>query len=134
MAFVDTNLFVYAVDSRDLSKQRTCSALLSSLAQQGRACVSSQVVMEFASNMVRKFGLSPKQVRLLLVGFQDFTVVPVTVATSDRALELMETCSLSYWDAAILSSAESAGCDILYSEDLSAGERYGAVKVLSPFS
>lgn len=132
--FIDTNLFVYAVDSRDASKQAGSTAVLSTLSQQGTACVSSQVVMEFASNMVRKFGLRPQQVRQLLVGFQDFSVVPVTIAIAERALELMESASISYWDAAIVAAAESAGCDTLYSEDLTAGTNYGRVKVVNPFS
>lgn len=45
----------------------------------------------------------------------------------------MKEASLSFWDACILATAIQAGCKILYSEDLSAGQRNGGVPVTNPF-
>ena len=40
---------------------------------------------------------------------------------------------ISFWDALILQAAQSAGVAILYTEDLSDGQRYGTVRVVNPF-
>jgi predicted nucleic acid-binding protein len=42
--------------------------------------------------------------------------------------------SNSPWDAAILESARQAGCKKVISEDLNAGQLYGAIRVENPFS
>ena len=48
------------------------------------------------------------------------------------ALGIEMRYKVSYWDALILHAAESCGAAVLYSEDLSHGQRYGAVEVVNP--
>jgi len=36
-------------------------------------------------------------------------------------------------DATVVQSAPALGCDVLYSEDLNAGQSYGGVLVVAPF-
>ena len=50
-----------------------------------------------------------------------------------RGLEVQERNRISFWDAMIVRAAESAGCEVLYSEDLSHGQEYGGVLVVNPF-
>jgi predicted nucleic acid-binding protein len=52
----------------------------------------------------------------------------------ERAWHWTDAAHLPYWDALILGAAEIAGCDFLLSEDFQAGRRFGAVKVLNPFT
>ena len=40
---------------------------------------------------------------------------------------------ISYWDGAIVAAAERLKAAILYTEDLSHGQRYGSVVVVNPF-
>jgi predicted nucleic acid-binding protein len=40
---------------------------------------------------------------------------------------------LSWFDALIVSAAQQAGCDVLYSEDLQHGQRFGSLRVVNPF-
>ena len=40
---------------------------------------------------------------------------------------------ISFWDALVVQAAHVSGAEILYSEDLSDGQRYGAVRVINPF-
>ncbi|MBI2300056.1 MAG: hypothetical protein HYU66_14125 [Armatimonadetes bacterium] len=47
--------------------------------------------------------------------------------------DLLNRHQISFWDACILSAAAEAGCAVLYSEDLNAGQWYGAVQVVNPF-
>jgi predicted nucleic acid-binding protein len=49
------------------------------------------------------------------------------------AIEQSERFAISYSDAAILAAAEALGTNTVYSEDLSHGQQYGSVRVVSPF-
>lgn len=49
------------------------------------------------------------------------------------AREILRRRRISYWDAAILEAARSAGCEVVLSEDLSDGEDYGGIRVENPF-
>jgi len=50
------------------------------------------------------------------------------------AIELSERYRISYWDAAILSTAQALGCGTVYSEDLNDGQLYQQVRVANPFN
>ena len=41
---------------------------------------------------------------------------------------------LSYWDGAILAAARAAGCDAVYSEDMSSDQDYDGLRVVDPFA
>ena len=49
------------------------------------------------------------------------------------ALDIMKRYQTSYWDAAILAAAASAGCSDLLSEDFNPGQSYNTVRVIKPF-
>ena len=57
-----------------------------------------------------------------------------TVGDVLAAIELQRRYSLSFWDAMILTSAAKLGCGAVLSEDLSAGQDYGGVRVVNPFA
>jgi predicted nucleic acid-binding protein len=133
-AFVDTNVFFYALDGSDPEKQAKAIALLSKLAQRGTGRISTQVAMELAANLVKKLRVSPEDAKTLLVGLEDFVLVPTGTATVGRALDLMVQASVSFWDAAILAAAEADGCDTLYTEDLSAGQTIAGIKIVNPLA
>jgi predicted nucleic acid-binding protein len=40
---------------------------------------------------------------------------------------------VSFWEALVLQAAQASVAEILYSEDLSHGQRYGPVRVENPF-
>lgn len=63
-----------------------------------------------------------------------FIVQPVTVEIFQRAVEIRERFSLSYWDSAILAAAQASGRDAVYSEDLNAGQDYDGLRVINPFA
>ena len=49
------------------------------------------------------------------------------------ALDIKNRYQTSYWDAAILAAAASAGCSELLSEDLNPGQNYDTIRVINPF-
>jgi len=65
--------------------------------------------------------------------FTNWETVVDNVSSILRAMELERRFQLSFWDAMIVQATESAGCELLYSEDLSHGQEYGGVLVVNPF-
>jgi len=51
-----------------------------------------------------------------------------------EALELEGRYRISFWDALVVQAAEASGAAVLYSEDLSDGQTYGAVRVVNPLT
>jgi predicted nucleic acid-binding protein len=49
-----------------------------------------------------------------------------------EALDLEALYRISFWDALVVQSAQSSGAEVLYSEDLSDGQKYGSVRVVNP--
>ncbi len=50
------------------------------------------------------------------------------------ALGIAERYQLSHFDAQILAAAKTLGCSTVYSEDFNAGQDYGGVQVINPFT
>ncbi len=57
----------------------------------------------------------------------------ITVPHVDLALELTARYQVSYYDALVLAAAHLAGCEVVFSEDLNAGQDYAGVRVENPF-
>ena len=51
-----------------------------------------------------------------------------------EALDLEARYQVSFWDALVIQAAQVAGAEVLYSEDLSDGQRYGTVRVKNPLT
>ena len=46
-----------------------------------------------------------------------------------EAIDLESPYQISFWDALVIHAAQTAGVEVVYSEDLSDGQRYGGVLV-----
>jgi predicted nucleic acid-binding protein len=57
-----------------------------------------------------------------------------TPAMIRRAVEIRKTYRINFWDACIVSNAEYAECDTIYSEDLNTGQFYSGIRIENPFS
>ena len=132
-SFIDTNVLVYAEAVDDPAKQATALALLRRLKPVGQGVISTKVSQEFANVAPRKLRLDIPHVRGQLAAHRQFEVVQVTPTIIQSALDLHQTRSLSIFDAIIVQAATVAGCDMLYSEDLSAGEVINGVRIVNPF-
>ena len=56
-----------------------------------------------------------------------------TFAVFNSALQVKEETGFSFWDCSIIAAAQIAGCETLYSEDLSDGRQVNGVVVVNPF-
>ncbi len=133
--FVDTNILVYAHDQSCGAKHERARRLVEELWNSARGVLSTQVLQELCINVRRKTKrpLSLAEVRLLIQDLLNWEVVVNTAASVLEALDLESRYQVSFWDALIIQAAESSGAGVLYSEDLSAGQRYGSVLVVNPF-
>jgi predicted nucleic acid-binding protein len=131
--FVDTNIWVYAVDTADPTKRQR--ALEAVAPVPGRdIVVSTQVLAEFYAVVTRKLALpvpiddTEAMVRQLLA----LPVVAIDASLVASAVTGSREWQISIWDALIVRAAEVAGCRRVLSEDLADGRTYGSVIVENP--
>jgi predicted nucleic acid-binding protein len=72
------------------------------------------------------------EIAKLIEDYLSWEIVINTPQATVAALGIEARHKVSYRDALILHAAESCGAAALYSEDLSHGQRYGAVEVANP--
>jgi predicted nucleic acid-binding protein len=133
-AFIDTNVWVYTVDDSEPAKQARARLVLEP--EPGKdLVVSAQVLGEFYVTVRRKLAqtLAEPEAAALVERMRRLPVVPVDSSLVAAAIANARDWKLSYWDALIVAAAETAGCGILLSEDLTHGQMYGMVRVEDPF-
>lgn len=132
-SFIDTNILIYAEASDEPAKQRMALATLKTLFETASGVLSTQVLQEYCNVAIKKLKLPATHIRAQLDLYQQFEVVQVTPDTIRAALDLHQTRSIGFYDAIILASAQTAGCNELLSEDLNTGEVMNGVRIRNPF-
>jgi predicted nucleic acid-binding protein len=134
MNAVDTNVLIYAHDPRDPNKQAVAISLIESLTD---AVLLWQVACEYvsASKKLEPFGYGREQawqdIRELRLVWD--AVLP-NWEVADRAQQLLDRYSLSYWDAMIVAACLVAGATRIYSENFSRHDRIEGLEIVNPFS
>jgi predicted nucleic acid-binding protein len=136
LAFVDTNVLLYAYDGTAGIRNRQARQLLARLGRERDGAISIQVLQEFYVNATRKIAspITPRDARArirLLTHWHCHSPLPRDVLA---ATELAERYQLSFWDAMILRSASELGCSTLWTEDLTHGQELAGVRVANPFA
>jgi predicted nucleic acid-binding protein len=131
--FFDTNILVYSRDPDDAAKRAAARALIESAIEEESFVVSTQVLVEFYATSVRRRLLGPAKALDLVRFWGGHDTVPHTPDLVTRGLELHQAHSLSIWDGLIVQAALDAGCDVLLSEDLQHGRRFGSLEIANPF-
>ncbi|MEY4254589.1 MAG: hypothetical protein RLZZ566_2059 [Pseudomonadota bacterium] len=132
-SFIDTNVLVYAEASDAPDKQQAALALLKQLYETGTGVLSTQVLQEYCNVAIKKLKLPVAHIRAQLDMYEQFEVVQITPAIIRTGLDLNQTRSVGFYDALIIASAQTAGCNVLFSEDLNTGEVVAGVQLLNPF-
>ncbi len=133
--FVDTNVLIYAHDRSAGVKQARAKALIQELWKNENGCLSIQVLQEFYYNVTKKIATpinraeAAENIRLL----SQWKVHSPRPQDVLNAIQIQEQYPLSFWDALIINSAARMGCEVVWSEDLNAGQTYGGVAVRNPF-
>lgn len=131
--FIDTNIVVYANDSRDTEKQKRAIGIITNLLKTQEGVVSTQVLQEYAYVAIAKLRQRVEIVLRQLKILETFEVVNQSPELIRRAVEIMQAYKISFWDSCIISNAEQANCSQIYSEDLNPGQFYSGIKIVNPF-
>jgi predicted nucleic acid-binding protein len=96
--------------------------------------VSTQVINEVCSVLVRKAAFTEIQVRQVIQEFYDSCfVVELNAEILLNASNLRIRYGFSFWDGLIVASALSASASLLYSEDMQDGLVVEQLTIVNPF-
>jgi len=107
------------------------------LTRRDDVALSTQVLGEFYRAVTSRRRASPLTHDQAVAWIQIWKRLPihqVAVPHVDLSLELAGRFTIGYYDALILAVARLAGCSVVYSEDLNAGQDYDGVRVENPFA
>ena len=135
MTFVDSNVFVYAIDKNATAKQKKARRIVAdAFAVRATYRISSQVLAEFSSVCIRKLGMATPLLLSLLSEMGKISHVAIDNALVSRAVEIQGIYGIQYYDAQIVAAAERLGCDNILTEDLNDGQMYCGVMAVNPFA
>jgi predicted nucleic acid-binding protein len=134
--FLDTNILVYSFDPVEPRKASVAEDLVTRGVTSGLGIISYQVVQEFMSVSLRRFGAAMTVIELELYFFKilmPMMRIPSSTELFLEALRLHTTNRIAWYDSLIVAAAIRAGCEILYSEDMQDGRRFGDLVIENPF-
>ena len=143
-ALVDTNVLVYAHDSRFPGKQQLAQTLLEEGAQRGSLVLAHQVLIEFVASTTRPRPVAGEPRGRPLLSASDaarevenlmaaFLVLYPSEEVVRTALRGAATYGLPWFDAHLWAYAEVFGLPEILSEDFEHGRSYGDVRTIDPF-
>lgn len=126
--FFDTNILVYAQEASPKGE------VARRLIEQG-GIVSVQVMNEFANVLKRKYAKSWEEIEEALADIETVfdDIRPITIELHRSAIALARNHIINFYDALIIAAALHVECDVLFSEDLQHGRKFGALEVVNPF-
>jgi len=134
MNAVDTNILIYVHDPRDAAKQSTAASLVRNLVD---GILLWQVAVEYLANAhkLKPHGFDLNKAFQVVDGLcQVWKLAAPTPGMLARCRKLMNSISISYWDALILAGSLEAGADRLYSEDINPGGKIDGLEIINPFA
>jgi len=131
--FVDSNMFLYAVDDADPRKQRVARDWHAELWKSRLGRVSFQVLNEFYVNALRLKPAARDEARAEVRDLLAWNPVVVDAAVIERGWKLQDRYQLSFWDSLIVAAAKTVSCGFLLSEDFQDGQKLDGVEVVNPF-
>ena len=132
--FVDTNVFIYALDQADPKKQAAAQAWRSWLWETNRGRISFQVLQEF---YVKAKKISPSALEAIRREIRELTTwqpIAINASVIARAWKIEDRFGISFWDSLIISAAIMADCTYLLTEDLQTGQKFDGLLVVNPFT
>jgi predicted nucleic acid-binding protein len=133
MNAVDTNILLYIHDPRDLAKQASAASLVGSLTD---GVLLWQVACEYlaASRKLQPLGYKLTQAwQDILDLCRVWTTMLPDWGVLDRAVQLLGSYSLSFWDSMIIAACLEGGVARLYSENFSAYPHVDRLEIVNPF-
>ena len=133
MKFIDSNVWVYALTEQDHARKKIAAELISKTYLEDTICVNAQVLKEFANFAFKRTTKSADEINAVLKKMASYSFVPDTKELVMQAVVLKERYDVGFYDSLMLSAANKAKCDVIYTEDLNSGQKYGTVTAINPF-
>lgn len=132
---LDTNILVYAADSRDPTRQAAAIEIIARSARRDCALVP-QVLAEFFHATTRKRIMARSDAaREVLAWMTIFPLTPGPGAASLRtAMTEAEAGRFQFFDALLVATARDGGCGAVISEDMTGGTILDSVVIVPAFS
>lgn len=131
--FVDSNVFLYALDEADPKKQQAARNWRAELWKRRRGRVSFQVLGEFYVNAVRKQPAARDAVRAEVRDLLTWNPIIADAKLLEQGWKIQDRYQFSYWNALIVAAAKVCGCRYLLTEDLQSGQKLEGIEVVNPF-
>lgn len=99
--------------------------------------ISYQVVQEFFNVAFRRFAQplnTAEAEQYLATIFRPLLAIHSSYTLYVEALQLAGRFHLSWYDSLIVAAGIEGQCDVLYTEDLHHGQRFGKMLIQNPFS
>jgi len=131
--FVDTNIWVYSVDSADNKKMDVALDILAELDESCTIVTSTQVMGEFYNAATRYLGIDPFIANDFVKDLERFEQSMIAPYTVREAIEISRLNRLSYYDSLHLAAAAQKKCAAFYTEDMNHGQIIAGVEIINPF-
>ncbi len=127
--FIDSNVILYLL-SGDSAKADRAEAILDK-----GGIISVQVLNEVTSVCLRKLKMTWEEIDTVLLAVNAACdVVPLTLESHEKAVQISKRYQLSFYDANICAAAILSGAKLLLSEDMQDGMKIDAIVVKNPFA
>jgi predicted nucleic acid-binding protein len=133
--FYDTNILLYAARHKLMGADAAKRMIAQELVADYDFMISGQVLSEFYANATKTgpHQLSSNQAEEWIDRLAIQPCIPIDASLVQSGIELANRYRINYWDAAIVAAAHRGDADLLYTEDLNDGQRYGEVTAINPF-
>ncbi|KNZ33591.1 MAG: twitching motility protein PilT [Methylibium sp. NZG] len=133
--FLDTNVLLYGVDDRDLTKRDRARAWIVACWERRCGRISTQVLNEYYSNARRKFSsvIAGGDARAEVRRYQLWRPWVIDHPTVETAWAVESRYGLNYWDALMVAAAQQQGCVLLLTEDMQHDQIIDKVRIVNPF-
>jgi predicted nucleic acid-binding protein len=130
--FIDSNIWLYAlIQTQDQTKHEISNRIT----RFDNIFISTQVVNEVCTNLIKKAGLNQQEIKNIIAGFyKSYTVLEFNENILLKAADLRNQYTISFWDSLIVSAALSVKIEILLSEDMQHGLVIeNTLEIVNPF-
>ena len=127
--FIDSNVILYLL-SGDSAKADCAEAILDK-----GGIISVQVLNEVTSVCLRILKMTWEEIDAVLLAVKAAcNIVPLTLESHEKAVQISRRYPLSFYDANICSAAILSGAKVVLSEDMQDGMKIDAIVVKNPFA
>lgn len=131
--FIDSNVFLYAIEEQDLTKAERAAAWLSYAFQTGLGVSNLQVMNEVTNVLLKRKLMPPEDVFHIVDGFYALGASPISAETVAAARLVRFDTGYAWWDCVLLAAAMELGCRRFLSEDMHDGHAVRGLTIVDPF-